>query len=290
MSRTIFEALKWASSFLKEHSRDENVGEIYLRNLLKWDRSKLFANQREELSQDIFTEFENGIRKHVSGVPIQHIIGFEEFYGRYFKVNQHVLIPRPETEELVFYILQRKKALFNREKTSQLTVADIGTGSGAIAISLKKESIMFDLDMYAVDLSEEALSVARENSKRLDAEVQFLQGDLLQPLIEKNVKLDILVSNPPYIPLTDLETLSDVVRDHEPHLALFGGEDGYDLYHRFMEELPLIMKESCLLGFEVGAGQGATVAAMLQKTFPSAEVEVVEDINGKDRMVFCTRK
>ena len=112
----------------------------------------------------------------------------------------------------------------------------------------------------------------------------------MKPLIEEGVKLDILLSNPPYIPLTDRETLSDVVIEHEPELALFGGEDGYDLYKRFMEELPLVMKEKCLIGFEVGVGQGETVADLLRATFPDAETEVVHDINGKDRMVFCVRK
>ncbi|TYS85164.1 peptide chain release factor N(5)-glutamine methyltransferase [Rossellomorea aquimaris] len=288
-SVTIFEALKWASSFLVENGRDENVGEIYLRHLVGMSRAQLLAEQRRSVPGENWEEFQEGIRRHVGGVPIQHIIGVEEFYGREFVVNEHVLIPRPETEELIYYGLQKMKGLFSDSDTS-LQAADVGTGSGAIAITLKLEADRFPLDMMAVDISREALAVARENRERLGAEIRFFEGDLLQPLIEEGVKLDILLSNPPYIPLTDRETLSDVVIEHEPELALFGGEDGYDLYKRLMDELPLVMKEKCLIGFEVGVGQGETVADLLRDTFPDAVVEVVHDINGKDRMVFCERK
>ncbi|WP_327205556.1 peptide chain release factor N(5)-glutamine methyltransferase [Rossellomorea vietnamensis] len=286
---TVFEALKWASSFLVENGRDENVGEIYLRHLMGMSRSQLLAEQRRSVPQEKWDEFKEGVQRHVGGVPIQHIIGTEEFYGREFIVNEHVLIPRPETEELIYYGLQKMKDLFGDVDTP-LQAVDVGTGSGAIAVTLKLEAERLPLEMMAVDISTEALAVARENSKRLDADVRFFEGDLLKPLIEAGVKLDILLSNPPYIPLTDRETLSDVVIDHEPELALFGGEDGYDLYKRFMEELPLVMKERFLIGFEVGVGQGETVADLLRATFPDAETEVVHDINGKDRMVFCVRK
>jgi release factor glutamine methyltransferase len=288
MTMTVFEALKWASSFLNEHKRDENAGEIYLRHVLNLSRSQLLADQRMEIPLGKWEEFEKGIRDHADGVPIQHIIGFEEFYGRLFKVNEHVLIPRPETEELIYYGLEKMKSLF--AKGQSLNAADIGTGSGAIAVTLKLESPDWPLDMIAVDISDEALAVAKENSQRLGAEVAFYQGDLLKPLVDKGVKLDIMLSNPPYIPLGDRVTMSEVVVDHEPQLALFGGEDGYDLYRQFMDELPAVMNETFLIGFEVGAGQGETVADMLRVVFPDAETEVVFDINGKDRMVFCSMK
>ncbi|WP_263621446.1 peptide chain release factor N(5)-glutamine methyltransferase [Rossellomorea aquimaris] len=287
MNVTVFEALKWASSFLKKQNRDENAGEIYLRHLLDMSRSQLLAEQRMEISAEKWEEFQQGVRSHADGVPIQHIIGFEEFYGRTFLVNEHVLIPRPETEELIYYGLEKMKRLFPRG--GSLRAADIGTGSGAIAITLKLESTAWPVEMMAVDISEEALCVAKENSQRLGAEVSFYQGDLLKPLMDDGVKLDIMLSNPPYIPLGDRETMSEVVVDHEPQLALFGGEDGYDLYRRFMDELPSVMNDAFLIGFEVGAGQGETVADMLRETFPEAETEVVFDINGKDRMVFCCK-
>jgi release factor glutamine methyltransferase len=281
---SVFEALRWASSFLKEHGRDENAGELYLCHLLDMSRARLFAEQKTVLEDSLWEEFRSGIDAHVSGIPIQHLIGREEFYGRSFTVNRHVLIPRPETEELMYYSLERMKRLFNGSHTIQ--AADIGTGSGAIAISLALE-YDGDVNVRAVDVSADALEVAKGNAERLAADVTFYHGDLLQPLMEEGVALDVLLSNPPYIPLSDRETLSEVVVDHEPSLALFGGEDGYDLYRRFMEGLPRIMNERFLIGFEVGAGQGETVAEMLTKAFPRSSVEVVMDINGKDRMVFC---
>ncbi|MCP3739792.1 peptide chain release factor N(5)-glutamine methyltransferase [Rossellomorea sp. BNER] len=280
---TVFEALKWASSFLKEQSRDENVGEIYLMHLLEMSRAQLLANLRMELSESQVKLFSKGIHEHVKGVPIQHLMGYEEFYGRKFLVSSDVLIPRPETEELVYHVLKKSSQHFSNEKT--LKALDIGTGSGAIAITLKLEKP--NLEVEAVDISEKALRVAEKNAHILKADITFWESDLLQTIISKGEKLDVIVSNPPYIPTTDLMTLSEIVRDHEPHTALFGGEDGYDLYRRLMGELPQVVKSRFIIGFEVGAGQGSTVAKLLQKTFPTSKTEIINDINGKDRMVFC---
>ncbi|KUP05079.1 SAM-dependent methyltransferase [Bacillus coahuilensis m2-6] len=280
----IFEALRWASSFLEENSRDKNVGELYLQHLLDWSRSKLLAEQQLLLDESIRELFVKGVKDHVSGIPIQHIIGYEEFYGRCYKVNRHVLIPRPETEELVYHTLEKISDLFKATGTA-LTLADIGTGSGAIAISMKLERPT--LQVYASDLHEEALQVAKENADRLGAEVHFTQGNLLHPIMERGVKLDVMLSNPPYIPEGDKEWMSEVVTEHEPHSALFAGADGMVLYRQFMEELPLVMNSPGLIGFEVGTGQGEAVRDLLQQTFPSARSKVVFDINGKDRMVFC---
>ncbi|WP_421382102.1 peptide chain release factor N(5)-glutamine methyltransferase [Bacillus salacetis] len=282
---TVFEALKWASSFLIENKRDENAGELLMKHMLGMDRSQLLANQRLVLDDKVKLEFVRGITAHIQGTPIQHIIGFEEFYGRKFLVNEYVLIPRPETEELVYYTLEKVRKHF--DAFGELKLADIGTGSGAIAVTLKLEEPK--LSVSAVDISADALEVARHNAGELGAQVKFLEGDLLEPLITEGLKLDVLVSNPPYIPLGDLDSLSEVVKDHEPHSALFGGESGLEFYQRFMEELPHVMKERFVIGFEIGAGQGEAVAGMLRSAFPEALTEIIHDINGKDRMVFCTR-
>ncbi|WP_433751356.1 peptide chain release factor N(5)-glutamine methyltransferase [Falsibacillus pallidus] len=279
----VFEALKWASSYLKENQRDENAGELLLRHLMKLDRPQLFANQQMEIPFEAEAEFKAAVEAHISGTPVQHLIGYEEFYGRKFHVNEHVLIPRPETEELVYEALKRVKRYFTG--TAGLKLVDIGTGSSAIASTMKLE--MPELDVSASDISEEALKMAKENAARLEAEVAFYQGDLLQPFIEAGRTFDIVLSNPPYIPNHEKEELSDVVRDHEPHTALFGGEDGLDLYRRFAEELPAVVGDRAIIGFEFGAGQGESVKEIMKKTFPKASVEVVYDINGKDRMVFC---
>ncbi|WP_203363490.1 peptide chain release factor N(5)-glutamine methyltransferase [Bacillus sp. REN10] len=282
MTKKVYEALNWASSFLTEHKRDANAGEILLQHVLKMSRSELLANLHAHLTAQQEEQWIEKVKKHAQGVPIQHMIGTEEFYGRVFQVNPHVLIPRPETEELIWYALKRIKQYF--PENEPLTMADIGTGSGIIAITMKLEQP--DLTVYAVDVSETALETAKTNGKMLQADVNWLHGDLLNPLIEAGIQLDLLLSNPPYIPLSDKTELSTVVVDHEPHLALFGGEDGLDLYRRFCEQLPYVLKEKAIVGFEVGAGQGVAVQQLLQQTFPKASVQVENDINGKDRMVF----
>ncbi|KKB36514.1 peptide chain release factor N(5)-glutamine methyltransferase [Bacillus thermotolerans] len=282
MSRKVFEALRWASSFLEEHEREANAGEWLLRHVLSVSRSQLLAGMHDQLTEDQNEKFISLVKQHAAGIPVQHLIGEEEFYGRRFIVNEHVLIPRPETEELIWNTLEMTKWL--AAKKEPLTMADIGTGSGAIAVTMKLE--WPELTVYASDLSEKALETARKNSQHLQADVHFMQGDLLSPFIENEVKLDILLSNPPYIPLGDKETLSPVVAEHEPELALYGGEDGLDLYRRFSEQLPAVLKPEAFVGFEVGAGQGQAVADLMQLAFPQASIKVKYDLNGKDRMVF----
>ncbi|MGE7068207.1 peptide chain release factor N(5)-glutamine methyltransferase [Peribacillus butanolivorans] len=282
----VFEVLKWASSFLKENDRDANAGEILLQHYLKQTRSQLLANLHYELSKEELEQFKSAVELHVDGTPVQYITGSEEFYGRTFLVNEEVLIPRPETEELIYYTLRKLPNIFT--KGQKLSLADIGTGSGAIAITMKLEET--DLLVTATDIADPSLEVARKNAKLLGAEVQFVQGDLLQPFIKQNNQVDILLSNPPYIPNDDQKSMSVVVTDHEPHRALFAGVDGLDFYRRFMEQLPLVMKVPGLIGFEVGTGQGQAVAGLLKRTFPASEVSIENDINKKDRMVFAVLK
>ncbi|MCM3602085.1 peptide chain release factor N(5)-glutamine methyltransferase [Robertmurraya korlensis] len=282
MSKKVFEALAWASSFLKEHGRDENAGELLLRHYMNMSRSSLLASLHDVVEEAVWKQFVESIEKHGEGIPVQYMIGYEEFYGRRFSVNQEVLIPRPETEELVYGSLERIKRLFGEESVS---LVDIGTGSGAIAITMKLERP--NLQVTATDIAEASLAVARKNAMELGAKVEFLQGDLLFPFIKSGTKFDVILSNPPYIPLGDEKEMSIVVTKHEPHRALFAGEDGLDLYRRFMNELPQVVKNKAIVGFEIGAGQSESVSRMLQQTFPNALVEVVYDINGKDRMVFA---
>lgn len=278
----VYEALKWASSFLREKGRDENAGELLLCHVMRTNRTGLLMNMREELTTEQENIFSEVVAEHGEGVPVQYITGVESFYGRSFFVNEEVLIPRPETEELVLGVLERIGRKFG---SAPLEVADIGTGSGAISITLALEHP--GLQVSTVDIAEESIEVAKRNAEHLGANVTFYHGDLLQPFIWEGKKLDVVVSNPPYIPYEDWQELSTVVKDHEPVRALVGGDDGLDFYRRFMTELPLVLREQAIVAFEVGVGQGEAVQKMLQQTFKSAKVEVVFDINGKDRMVFA---
>lgn len=277
----VYEALNWASSFLKEAGRDENAGELLLRHHLQMERATLLSNLRMVLSDEQIKAFTSDVKKHVEGQPVQYLIGYEEFYGRRFKVNKEVLIPRPETEELVEGILRRTSVHF--PGAEKLHVVDVGTGSGAIAITLALENPRFDVS--AVDIAEKSIQVAKQNAKDLGANVEWLHGDLLAPVTRK---IDILVSNPPYIPDWEIETLSPVVKDHEPMRALAGGKDGLDFYRRLINDIQCLLNNRALIAFEIGAGQGEDVKCLLEQALPEAKVEVVYDINGKDRMVFAT--
>ncbi|KAB2336490.1 peptide chain release factor N(5)-glutamine methyltransferase [Cytobacillus depressus] len=279
----VYEALQWASSFLKEKNRDDNAGELLLQHFMGMERAAFLASLRDEVEPFVLAAFQKAVLHHCEGKPVQYLIGLESFYGRRFKVNEDVLIPRPETEELVYHALQRIEQLFT-EKGS-LKLADVGTGSGAIAITLKLENE--SLDVTATDIYEPTLLLAGENARNLGADIRFLQGDLLQPFMESGETFDIIISNPPYIPEGDKEWMSEVVTEHEPHRALFAGVDGLTIYKRLAEELLSVVSERALIGFEVGAGQSAAVAELLRQAFPQAKVDVVFDINGKDRMVFA---
>ena len=283
MSDKVHEALSWASSFLAKNNRESFAAELLVRHVLGGvSRTDMMMRMHDVMTADEMEQLKAAVERHVEGEPVQYIIGKEDFYGRPFIVNKEVLIPRPETEELVEHMLMLLQEHFPDD--TDVKLADIGTGSGAISVTLALEDRR--LDVFTVDIAEASIEVAKQNAERLGADVTFILGDLLQPFIEQGAKLDVVVSNPPYIPDEEIAVLDTIVKDREPMRALSGGKDGYDFYRRFMKELPLVLKEKALVGFEVGAGQGSTVAEMLRVTFPGAHVYVKEDINGKDRMVF----
>ncbi|MFJ8065577.1 peptide chain release factor N(5)-glutamine methyltransferase [Psychrobacillus sp. NPDC096426] len=282
MCRTNYEALTRASSFLEANNREQGVARFLLQHVLGKSYSQLMQDLYEDISTEDFETFWSYVEEHATGRPFQYIIGQETFYDRNFLVNEHVLIPRPETEELIEEVKKRTKKLFRAQFTPK--VADIGTGSGAIAITIKKE--IPAANVTATDISHEALEVAKQNAQRLEAKIIFKQGDLLAPIA--NEKWDIVLSNPPYIGNEEAEFMTDTVLDFEPHLALFAEENGLQLYRKMAEQLPQMMNIPSFIGFEIGYAQGPAVQKMLQTAFPTATVEIVKDINQKNRFVFCT--
>jgi len=281
MCKYVYEALTRASSFLSAHGREEVVARMLLQHVLNKTRVELMIDMREEISVQQFDRYWSLIEEHRAGKPVQYIMGTEEFYGRTFQVNKDVLIPRPETEELIVETISRIQRIFTNQ--SKLKLADIGTGSGAIAVTMKLESPT--LEVTATDLSLEALDVAKLNATELGAKISFKQGDLTRPISDE--KWDIVLSNPPYISHDEAPTLSDSVLNYEPHCALFADEEGLYLYKRLAQELPAIMKRPALIGLEIGYKQGHDVQSIFQKSFPTAHVDIVKDINGKERMIFC---
>ena len=280
---TVKELIKQAESRLDDSNKDVNVAKVLFYHLANKEPHELYLMYDEEVDKDLEKQFLMGMEEYYNGRPIQYIKGVETFFGRDFKVNENVLIPRYETEELVENILYRIYDYFSGYKN--ITLCDVGTGSGAIAISLALEEPK--LKVYATDISDLALTVAKENANNLKADVEFLVGDMLQPLIEKNLKVDIFVSNPPYIPQE--QEIEAVVKDNEPHVALFGGNDGLHFYRKIFEGVNELLNERALLAFEMGFDQRELMEEALQKYFPNDPYEIIKDINGKDRMLFIYR-
>lgn len=281
MHNKVFEVLQRASSFLSANGREETAARLLLQHVLQTNYSGLMLQMQEQMTEEQLALFEEMLQMHVEGKPIQYITGIEEFYGRTFQVDESVLIPRPETEELIVGAMAHIHKLFGKEVSIKL--ADIGTGSGAIAVTMKLECPK--LAVTATDISAEALATARKNAAQLHAEIDFRLGDLTEPIACE--KWDVVLSNPPYIAFQEAENMSDVVLEHEPHTALFAEEDGLILYRKLAEQLPELMNTKALIGVEIGYTQGQAVASFFQQHFPQAIVEIVKDINGKDRMVFC---
>lgn len=266
---------------LSETGREVHAAELLLMHVLNVSRTQFLIRLREQVGEEERSRFFSGIDEMAAGVPLQYVTGSEMFYGRSFTVTQDVLIPRPETEELVSCALSRAERIWPGK--DGLSMADIGTGSGAIAVTFKLERS--GTEVTATDISPSALRVARHNAVQLGARVSFLEGDMTEPLSGK--EWDIVLSNPPYIDPVDESEMSDTVTGYEPHSALFAEEKGLAHYRTLAATLPDLMAAPGFIGVEIGHDQGQAVREMFLAAFPHAAVEIVRDINGKDRMVFC---
>ncbi len=239
-------------------------------------RTQILLKQQEPVPDNILKKFLIYRERMYLGEPVQYIVGFAEFYGRKFIVNNDVLIPRPETEELVLQTL-------NTINQHEQTVCDIGTGTGAIAISLKKERT--NLNVIATDISDDALKVAKENARLNQAEIEFLQGDALKPLINNGIKVDVLLSNPPYISYEEKVEMSETVLEYEPHLALFTQNNGLAIYKRILNDLDKVMKKDGLVIFEIGHLQGEILKSYIHEHYKVKNLAIIKDINQKNRMI-----
>lgn len=254
---------------------EQTRAEWLLLDLFKWSRTDYLIHRKEQMSQADIAKFDLALHRMLSGEPIQYIVGFQSFYGYNFEVDNNCLIPRPETEEVMLHFLNQCH--------HQDTVADIGTGSGAIAITLKL--LKPDLNVLATDLYEDTLNVARNNATLHQQEIQFLQGDALKPLIDNNIKVDGLISNPPYIDECEARDMDDTVLKYEPHHALFAENEGYAIYEGILKDLPQVMKEQGHVVFEIGYNQGNQLKALINSMYPDKLVKVIRDINGNERIV-----
>ena len=269
------EAALRAGPYPEKARRDAELLLLYAAGM---SRSAFLAHSGDELDLAAATHYEVLLERRREGEPIQYITGACEFYGLPFRVTPDVLIPRPETEHLVERVLELAVAF------TEPRIVDVGTGSGAIAVALAHK--MPNARIVAIDLSEAALDVALENAKHnaVADRIRFLQGDLLAPIASET--FDLVVSNPPYVPAADRETLAIEVREFEPGLALFAGEDGLEIYRRLIPDAFGVLASGGLIALEMGFGQSDAVGRLLTAA-GFLDVRFTADLQGIPRVALA---
>lgn len=249
--------------------------EVFLSFLLGCSRLDLLVRSEEELPVDQLSALQKGWIRLQDGLPVAYLTHSKSFYDADFYVNEDVLIPRPETEQLVSLVLERAEG----------AVLELGTGSGAIACSIKKNRS--ELEVLATDISPLALEVASKNCVQLGVDVELLQSDLLEEVPKR--PFDVLVANLPYIGKTKHAFLDEKVLKHEPHLALFGGEDGLELYRSLFRQIIEQKREFRLIAGEIGFSQGTDIAKLCQELMPTYRFTLLQDLQGLDRHFLLER-
>jgi release factor glutamine methyltransferase len=283
---TVLEILGWSTHYLKDHHIENPRlnAELLLARSLNLSKEGLYAHLHGPFKEGEQKNFERLIKRRVSGEPLQYILGHQEFWSIDFKVDPRVLIPRPETELLVE---QSLSILSGIPLGRTPFVMEIGTGSGAIAISLAKE--IKGIFILATDISREALLLAKENAKFAGVlrQIEFVNGDLFGPVrpLEDKGHFDLILSNPPYITSSEIQRLAREVKDHEPIVALDGGEDGMEFYRRIVSQAPSYLRKGGWLLLEVGEGQGRKVSEMMETDGRFNVLERMKDLSGMERVV-----
>ncbi|NDJ77759.1 MAG: peptide chain release factor N(5)-glutamine methyltransferase [Chloroflexi bacterium] len=283
MLTDVGQALAWGRAALAGASGTEPLdAQVLLGAVLGLDRASLLAHPKHPLHPDQCAGFQAHIQQRKAGTPVAYLTGTHPFYDRDFAVTPSVLIPRPETEHLVEAVLHwagEKQAAGKHH----LSVADIGTGSGIIAVILAAH--LPHAGVWAVDVSMDALGVARHNVARYDLadRVRLLHGHLLQPLLASGQMVDVIAANLPYIAPEELATL--VVAQHEPRLALDGGADGLALIRELLRDVPRVLRPGGLVALEIGAGQAAAVTDLAAHALLGAQISIKADYAGHERVV-----
>lgn len=286
---TIGRILKWTEGYFADKGLESPRldAEVLLSHVLKKQRIYLYVHFDEPLQPEELAAYREMVKKRVMHVPVAYILGEREFMGLTFKVTPDTLIPRPDTEILVQVAIDRLKAMPASDDTA-LHIADIGTGTGAICLSVLH--YLPQATAETVDISPAARAVAEENAEQLGLadRITFHTGDLLVPLAGRTFAA--ILSNPPYIPEADIGTLAPEVRTKEPHTALSGGADGLDFYRRLAAEAPQMLAPNGFLAFEVGIHQAQDVAALAKANPLIGKTEILPDYAGIDRVVVAWRK
>lgn len=251
---------------------------ILLSNLLNLNSLELLNHLNDLVENKNIELFKKQIEAVKNKKPIQYVIGNVDFYGNIIDINENVLIPRFETELLVEKTINYIKEIFDKK----IDIVDLGTGSGCIAITLKKE---IECNMDAVDISDKALEVATNNIKKHNLNINLYQGNMLEPL-EK--KYDVIISNPPYIAYD--EEIMDIVKNNEPDLALYASDNGLYFYKEIIRNSKNYLKNKSIIAFEIGQNQGNDIKEFAKKYFPNSIINIEKDLQGLDRFVFIITK
>ena len=263
--------------FGKSHCHSD-MAKILLGELLQMNPLELLNHLEEQVPEEISKKYKEEILALESGKPLQYVMGHVNFYGNQFEVDERVLIPRFETEELVENTIKISKELF----TEPVDILDLGTGSGVIGLTLEQKLPTKSVDL--VDISKDALEVARKNGGKLQSKANYIESDFF----EKVEKLyDIIISNPPYI--KDDEEIEEIVKKNEPPLALYAGKDGLDCYKKILREARFYMKEKSILAFEIGCTQKEDIIKLANKYLEDIEITCKKDLSGRDRMIFIIK-
>lgn len=260
--------------FAKKHIHSDHA-KLLLAELLHKNPLELLNYLSYQVDEKTVTLYKKAVLALENGKPLQYILGNVNFYGNNFYINENVLIPRFETEELVENVTEYAKKFF----TEPVDLIDLGCGSGVIGLTLEKKISTNSVDL--IDISEKALEVTNINCGKMNSKANLVLSDMFKNI---NKKYDIIVSNPPYIKTT--EEIEKIVKDNEPHLALYAGVDGLDCYRKILNDITGHMKERCLIAFEIGMTQGAPLTALIKEKLPNDIVEIKKDLSGKDRMLF----
>ena len=268
---------------LYKAGQGEQAATLLMVELCRQKGINLYMDMDEEILDAIRVDYLEAIHEMEKGKPLSYVLGYESFYGYDFIVNEDVLIPRPETEELVGLVLSLFDEHFS--EAQHVTVFDVATGSGAIGITLDLEEPR--MDVIASDISSKAVDVALQNNEKLQGHVNFIIGNMLDPFIERDLHCDICVCNPPYIPSD--EKMEHSVVDFEPHVALFGGKDGLKFYRDVFEKADQVLKEKAFMAFEIGYDQRELLIQLAREYFLDGKIEVHKDMSGNGRMLMIER-